>query len=47
MDELTYILEYIQSQSGDQAEAVFGHKLNPALGESIQVMLLVSPNESP
>lgn len=42
MDELTYLLEYVVSQAGDQAEVVFGHGLNPALGESIQVMMLVS-----
>ena len=42
MDELTYLLEYLVSQAGDQAEVVFGHGLNPALGESIQVMMLVS-----
>lgn len=42
MDELTYLLEYVVSQAGDQAEVVFGHGLNPALGESIQVVMLVS-----
>ncbi|GAA3969591.1 hypothetical protein [Hymenobacter antarcticus] len=42
MDELTQILEYVVSQAGDQVEVVFGHGLNPALGGSIQVMMLVS-----
>ena len=42
MDELTCLLEYVVSQAGDQAEVVFGHGLNPALGASIQVMMLVS-----
>lgn len=42
MDELTYLLEYVVSQAGNQAEVVFGHGLNPALGESIRVMMLVS-----
>ena len=42
MDELTYLLEYVVSQAGDQAEVVFGDGLNPALAESIQVMMLVS-----
>lgn len=42
MDELTQLLEYVMSQAGDQAEVIFGHGLNPALGESIQVMMLVS-----
>ena len=47
MDELTQLLNYIVSQTGDQVEVVFGHGLNPALGESIQVMMLVSRNDSP
>ena len=42
MDELTNLLEYVESQAGEQAEVIFGHGLNPALGESIQVMMLVS-----
>lgn len=42
MDELTQLLEYVASQAGDQAEIIFGHGLNPALGESIQVMMLMS-----
>lgn len=42
MDELTQLLEYVVSQAGDQAKVVFGHGLNPALGESIEVMMLVS-----
>lgn len=42
MDELTQLLEYVVRQAGDQAEVVFGHGLNPALGESIQVVMLVS-----
>ena len=42
MDELTCLLEYVVSQDGDQAEVVFGDGLNPALGESIQIVMLVS-----
>ena len=46
MDELTQILESVVSLAGDQAEGVFGHGLYPALGESIQIILLVSRNAS-
>ena len=42
MDELTWLLEYVVSQAGDQADVIFGHGLNPALGESIQVIMLIS-----
>lgn len=42
MDELTRILESVVSHAGGQAEVVFGHGLNPALGESIQITMLVS-----
>ena len=42
MDELTQLLEYIMSQAGEQAEMIFGHGLDETLGESIQVMMLVS-----
>ena len=42
MDKLTHLLEYVVSQADDQAEVVFGHGFNPVLGESIQVMTLVS-----
>jgi cell division GTPase FtsZ len=42
MDELTWILEYCRSQAGDQAEVVFGHGLKPALGASVEIMMLVN-----
>lgn len=42
MDELTRLLEYIMRQAGEQAEMIFGHGLDETLGESIQVMMLVS-----
>ncbi|RAK62423.1 hypothetical protein [Hymenobacter edaphi] len=45
MDELTQLVEGMVHQAGDQAEVVFGHGLNPALGERIQVLMLVSRNE--
>ncbi|WP_206986785.1 FtsZ/tubulin family protein [Hymenobacter telluris] len=42
MDELTQILEYLMDQTGRQAEVVFGHGLEPALGQRIRLLLLVS-----
>ena len=42
MDELTQLVDYLLHQADDQAEVVFGHGLNPALGGSIQVMMLMS-----
>lgn len=45
MDELTEIVENVLRQTGEQAEVVFGHGVNPALGESIQVLLLVARTE--
>jgi cell division protein FtsZ len=35
MDELRQILEYLMDQTGRQAEGVFGHGLESALGERI------------
>ena len=46
MDELTEIVENVLRQTGEQAEVVFGHGLNPALSESIQVLLLVARTKS-
>ncbi|WP_179225598.1 FtsZ/tubulin family protein [Hymenobacter mucosus] len=40
MDELTQILEYLMDQTGRQAEVVFGHGLEPALGERIRLLLV-------
>ncbi|GAA4393924.1 hypothetical protein GCM10023186_45940 [Hymenobacter koreensis] len=42
MDELTQILEYLMDQTGRQAEVVFGHGLEPALGEGVRLLLLIS-----
>jgi cell division protein FtsZ len=42
MDELTQLLEDVVRRTGQEAEIVFGHGLNPALGDGIQVLMLVS-----
>lgn len=41
MDELTQILEYITAQAGSQAEIIFGHGVDAALGASVEAILLV------
>lgn len=42
MDELTEITEYIQEKSGDNAEVIFGHGVDPDLGESIRVTVIAT-----
>lgn len=42
MDELTEITEYIQEKSGDDAEVIFGHGVDPDLGESIRVTVIAT-----
>ncbi len=42
MDELTEITEYIQEKSGDNAEVIFGHGVDPELGESIRVTVIAT-----
>ena len=42
MDELTDITEYIQETSGNDAEVIFGHGVDPELGESIRVTLIAT-----
>ena len=42
MDELTDITEYIQEMAGDEAEVIFGHGVDPDLGESIRVTLIAT-----
>src|SRR5690606_27530838 len=42
MDELTEITEYIQQKSGDNAEVIFGHGVDPELGESIRVTVIAT-----
>lgn len=42
MDELTEITEYIQEESGDDAEVIFGHGVDAALEESIRVTVIAT-----
>ena len=42
MDELTTITEYIQLQTGDDAEVIFGHGVDAALGDRIRVTVIAT-----
>ncbi len=42
MDELTDITEYIQEMAGDEAEMIFGHGIDPELGDSIRVTVIAT-----
>jgi cell division protein FtsZ len=42
MDELTEITEYIQSQAGDEGEMIFGHGVDPDLGDRIRVTVIAT-----
>jgi cell division protein FtsZ len=42
MDELTTITEYIQGQAGDEAEVIFGHGVDSALGDRIRVTVIAT-----
>jgi len=42
MDELSTITEYIQGQAGDEAEVIFGHGVDPALGDRIRVTVIAT-----
>ncbi len=42
MDELTEITEYIQEQAGDDAEMIFGHGVDPDLGDRIRVTVIAT-----
>jgi cell division protein FtsZ len=42
MDELTEITEFIQEKTGDDAEVIFGHGVDPALGNSIRVTVIAT-----
>ena len=46
MDELTDITEFIQEMAGDDAEVIFGHGVDPDLGENIRVTLIATGFES-
>jgi len=42
MDELSSITEYIQEQAGDECEVIFGHGVDPDLGNSIRVTVIAT-----
>jgi cell division protein FtsZ len=42
MDELSEITEYIQEQAGDEAEMIFGHGVDPDLGDRIRVTVIAT-----
>jgi cell division protein FtsZ len=42
MDELSEITEYIQQQAGDEAEVIFGHGVDPELGDRIRVTVIAT-----
>lgn len=46
MDELSEITEYIQEKAGDDAEVIFGHGIDPTLGESIRVTVIATGFEN-
>ena len=46
MDELTDITEYIQEMAGDEADVIFGHGVDPELGNNIRVTLIATGFES-
>lgn len=42
MDELSQITEYIQEQTGDESEVIFGHGIDSTLGNSIRVTVIAT-----
>ncbi len=42
MDELSEITEYIQEQAGDEAEVIFGHGVDPDIGDRIRVTVIAT-----
>src|SRR5687768_12119227 len=46
MDELSEITQYIQDQAGDDAEMIFGHGVDPELGDRIRVTVIATGFQS-
>jgi len=46
MDELTDITEFIQEMAGDEAEVIFGHGVDPDLGNNIRVTVIATGFEA-
>lgn len=42
MDELSEITDYISEMAGEEAEVIFGHGIDPELGESIRVTVIAT-----
>jgi cell division protein FtsZ len=42
MDELTVITNYIQEQAGDRCEVIFGHGVDPMMGDKIRVTVIAT-----
>ncbi len=42
MDELAEITDYIMEMAGDEAEVIFGHGIDPELGECIRVTVIAT-----
>lgn len=42
MDELSEITEYIQEQAGSEAEVIFGHGVDPTIGDRIRVTVIAT-----
>lgn len=42
MDELTEITDYIEENSGGEAEVIFGHGVDPDLGQNIRVTVIAT-----
>ena len=46
MDELSEITEYIQDEAGEDAEMIFGHGVDPNLGDRIRVTVIATGFQS-
>lgn len=46
MDELTDITEFIQEMAGDEADVIFGHGVDPDLGNNIRVTVIATGFET-
>ena len=46
MDELSEITEYIQGEAGEDAEMIFGHGVDPDLGDRIRVTVIATGFQS-
>ena len=47
MDELSEITDYIQERAGEEAEVIFGHGVDPNLGDAINVTVIATGIDMP